>query len=44
LGYSNAKAWDGKRNGVDLPVGVYYYIIRLNNSQPLLKGGVSIIK
>lgn len=40
------KAWDGKYNGADLPVGVYYYIIvpkpALKNE--IYKGWVTIIR
>ena len=25
------ESWDGKYNGANVPVGVYYYVIELNN-------------
>ncbi|MFN9112428.1 MAG: gliding motility-associated C-terminal domain-containing protein, partial [Bacteroidota bacterium] len=43
-GYTNANAWEGKLNGADLPVGPYYYIIRLNKKLKQLAGVVSIIR
>jgi gliding motility-associated-like protein len=43
-GYDNANAWDGKLNGVDLPVGAYYYIIRLNGKVKPIAGVISIIR
>ena len=41
-GYSSP--WDGKRNGVPLPAGTYYYIIDLNNNTPKIPGWVLIIR
>jgi gliding motility-associated-like protein len=43
-GYRNANGWEGKMNGADLPVGPYYYIIRLNKKLKQLAGVVSIIR
>jgi gliding motility-associated-like protein len=43
-GYTNANAWEGKMNGSDLPVGPYYYIIRLNTKLKPLAGVVSVIR
>jgi hypothetical protein len=43
-GYVNATGWEGKINGSDLPVGPYYYIIRLNKKIKQLAGVVSIIR
>jgi gliding motility-associated-like protein len=43
-GYRNANGWEGKMNGADLPVGPYYYIIRLNKKLKQLAGAVSIIR
>jgi gliding motility-associated-like protein len=48
--YSNYadRPWDGKYNGKDSPIGVYYYIVELNSEIPALnepmKGEVHIIK
>jgi len=36
--------WDGKRNGADLPVGTYYYIIDLKNGDKPTAGWVAIIR
>jgi gliding motility-associated-like protein len=36
--------WDGRYNGVDLPTGTYYYIIKTKNSKDLLKGPITIIR
>ena len=43
-GYNNASGWEGKLNGVDLPVGAYYYIIRLNGKVKPIAGVISIIR
>jgi gliding motility-associated-like protein len=42
VGYE--KSWDGKYNGKNLPVGTYYYVIRLSQTEPLLSGSVTIIR
>lgn len=39
-----SKPWDGKFNGVDLPVGTYYYIITANGASLKYTGSVSIIR
>ncbi|WP_113661451.1 PKD domain-containing protein [Pedobacter nanyangensis] len=36
--------WDGKLNGTDLPVGVYYYIIEPNNGRKKYTGSVTILR
>jgi gliding motility-associated-like protein len=36
--------WDGSRNGDDLPMATYYYIIDLKDGNKPLTGSVSIIK
>lgn len=41
-GYS--KAWDGKMNGKDLPIGTYYYIIEPKNGFAKVTGYVVIVK
>jgi gliding motility-associated-like protein len=41
-GYSTP--WDGRANGKDLPVGVYYYIIELRNGFSPLNGSITIIR
>jgi len=42
-GYSQI-GWDGRYNGADLPVGVYYYIINPKHGQKVLSGYVAIIR
>ncbi len=41
-GYNTA--WNGKHNGANLPVGTYYYIIKLNSSIKPVTGSLSIIR
>lgn len=41
-GYNTA--WNGKRNGANLPVGTYYYIIKLNSSIKPVTGNLTIIR
>jgi gliding motility-associated-like protein len=41
-GYS--KAWDGKLNGKDLPIGTYYYIIEPKNGFAKVTGYVVLVK
>ncbi len=36
--------WDGKRNGKDLPVGAYYYIIDPQNGRAKFSGSVTILR
>ncbi len=36
--------WDGRLNGADLPVGVYYYIIEPNNGRKKYTGSVTILR
>lgn len=36
--------WDGKRNGIDMPIGVYYYIIEPNNGKKKHTGSVTILR
>ena len=36
--------WDGKLNGAELPIGVYYYIIEPNNGRKKYTGSVTILK
>jgi gliding motility-associated-like protein len=40
----NSKSWDGKMNGKSLPVGTYYYVIRLTPYMQPLAGSVTIIR
>jgi len=42
VGYSTA--WDGRYNGVELPVGTYYYIIDPKNGRSKISGYVAIIR
>lgn len=36
--------WDGKYNGADLPVGVYYYVINPKNGRSTISGSVTILR
>jgi gliding motility-associated-like protein len=36
--------WDGRYKGKELPVGVYYYIIDLNDGKPPVSGYVTIVR
>jgi gliding motility-associated-like protein len=36
--------WDGTKNGSDLPVGTYYYIINPRNGRKIISGSVTIIR
>jgi len=38
------EAWDGKYNGNLLPLGTYYYIIKLNDFLDLVNGSLTIIR
>jgi gliding motility-associated-like protein len=42
VGYG--KPWDGKYNGVDLPIATYYYVIKLPTGVKPLGGGVTIVR
>ncbi|WP_342328758.1 gliding motility-associated C-terminal domain-containing protein [Pedobacter sp. FW305-3-2-15-E-R2A2] len=41
---SGQKSWDGKRNGVNVPVGTYYYMINLHDGQKILTGSITILR
>jgi gliding motility-associated-like protein len=36
--------WDGRSNGVKLPIDSYFYIINLHNGSKLIAGSITIIK
>ncbi len=38
------KPWNGKYNGKDLPVGVYYYIIKLTSKESVMSGSLMLIR
>jgi gliding motility-associated-like protein len=38
------KPWDGRYNGSDVPVGVYYYIIEPNNGKKKYTGSLTILR
>jgi gliding motility-associated-like protein len=42
VGYS--KPWDGKQNGKDLPIGTYYYVLRLAKTLPPVGAGVTLLR
>lgn len=41
-GYSND--WQGTFNGSELPDGTYYYVIRFDNSEKVLKGAIDLLR
>ncbi|RQO70426.1 hypothetical protein DBR43_20630 [Pedobacter sp. KBW06] len=43
-GSSGPKSWDGKRKGVNVPVGTYYYMIDLHDGQKILTGSITILR
>jgi gliding motility-associated-like protein len=43
-GYNRSNAWDGTNKGADLPVGPYYYILRLGDNTKARTGVISIIR
>lgn len=36
--------WDGKRNGIALPMGTYYYVINQHNGRKPFSGPISLIR
>ena len=40
----NYKPWDGKLNGNDLPVGTYYYILKLTADATPISGSITILR
>lgn len=42
FGYS--RAWDGKCNGKELPIGTYYYIVNPGNGRGVYTGTVTLMK
>jgi len=44
VGYSDEKRWDGTINGVEVPVGTYYYIVIPYPSAKPITGTVTIIR
>jgi gliding motility-associated-like protein len=40
----NYKPWNGKLNGENLPIGVYYFIINLAPNLPLNSGNVTLLR
>lgn len=39
-----AKNWDGKHEGKDVPVGVYYYMIDPHNGRKLISGSLTVLR
>jgi gliding motility-associated-like protein len=40
----NYKPWNGKLNGNDLPVGTYYYILKLTTDASPIAGSITILR
>ena len=38
------KAWNGKYNGKEVAIGVYYYIINLDPTKPILTGSITVLR
>ena len=36
--------WDGINNGIELPLGTYFYILDLGKESTVIHGDVSILK
>jgi hypothetical protein len=36
--------WDGKLNGVNLPFGVYYYVINPKKGRTVIAGSLTLIR
>ena len=43
-GSSDPKNWDGKRKGLNVPVGTYYYMIDLHDGQKVLTGPITVLR
>jgi gliding motility-associated-like protein len=43
-GYTSEKRWDVTYTGKDVPIGTYYYIIRLNDGSKPITGHVTIVR
>ncbi len=41
-GYNNP--WDGKANGVEVPTGVYYYIVDPKNGATIRQGSITVLR
>ena len=41
-GYAND--WTGTFNGADLPDGTYFYVLRFENSETIIKGSLDILR
>ncbi len=41
-GYTND--WQGTYNGADLPDGTYYYVLKLDSTNPVIKGSIDIVR
>jgi gliding motility-associated-like protein len=44
FGYNLSNAWDGTFKGKPMPVGAYYYIIKLSPDKQPVAGTVSVIR
>jgi gliding motility-associated-like protein len=42
--YNSQNAWDGTLNSVSLPVGVYYYVLTLNDKRKPQAGTITILR
>ena len=40
----NYKPWNGQFNGKNLPIGVYYFIIKLTPTLPVQSGAITILR
>ena len=36
--------WDGRKNGIPVPIGVYYYIINTGNNKPIKSGWLTVLR
>jgi gliding motility-associated-like protein len=44
LNTNNYQAWDGRKNGENVPIGTYYYIVQLDATMQAITGFVTIFR
>jgi len=41
---TDCQVWNGKRNGKDVPIGTYYYVVNLNDGSKAMTGTITIVR